>query len=76
MVMVILMNLTVEPKRESKKPTLYYLKVDGEIIKRSFRKKKLIAIKQKIESGEISIDDVRYQTILEKDISRWEEELE
>lgn len=70
-----MMEITIEPKRESKKG-LWYLKSDDEIIKRSFKKKKLIAIKQKIESGEISIDDVRYQTILEKDISRWEGELE
>lgn len=73
--MVIFMNLTVEPKRESKKG-LWYLKADDEIIKRSFHKKRLLAIKQKIESGEISIDDVRYQTILEKDITEWEEAIE
>lgn len=68
------MKLTVEPKRESKKG-LWYLKQDGEIIKRSFRKKRLLAIKQKLESGEIDIDDLKYNTILEKDISRWEMEL-
>ena len=47
------MKITIEPKRESKKG-LWYLKVDDEIIKRSFKKKKLIAIKEKLESGEIS----------------------
>lgn len=69
-----MMKITIEPKRESKKG-LWYLKVDDEIIKRSFKKKKLIAIKEKLESGEISIDDVKYQTIIESDISKWENEL-
>lgn len=69
------MKLSVEAKRSSKKPTLYYLKQDGEIIKRSFHKKRLLALKKKLEEGIINIDDVRYQNILEKDISRWEKEL-
>lgn len=68
------MNINVVPKRPNKKG-LYYLKADDEIIKRSFSKKKLLAIKQKIESGEISIDDVKYQTIIESDITQWESEL-
>lgn len=69
------MKLTVEPKRESKKPTLYYLKADDEIIKRSFKKKKLIAIKKKLEEGIIDIDDIKYNTLIERDIKLWENEL-
>lgn len=69
------MNITVEPKRESGKG-LYYLKADGEIIKRSFSKKKLLAIKKKLEEGIIYIDDVKKQYILESDIIKWEGELE
>ena len=69
------MNITVEPKRESGKG-LYYLKADGEIIKRSFSKKKLLAIKKKLEEGIIDIDDVKKQYILESDIIKWEGELE
>ena len=73
--MVRHMKLTIEPKRESKKG-LWYLKADNEIIKRSFSKKKLLAIKKGLESGEIDIDDLKYNTILESDINKWEEELE
>ena len=69
------MNITVEPKREYGKG-LYYLKADGEIIKRSFSKKKLLAIKKKLEEGIIDIDDVEKQYILESDIINWEGELE
>ena len=69
------MNITVEPKREYGKG-LYYLKADGEIIKRSFSKKKLLAIKKKLEEGIIDIDDVKKQYILESDIIKWEGELE
>lgn len=69
------MNITVEPKRESGKG-LYYLKADNEIIKRSFSKKKLLAIKKKLEEGIIDIDDVKKQYILESDIIKWEGELE
>ena len=58
------------------KPTLYYLKADNEIIKRSFNKKKLLAIKQKIEEGIIDIEDVKKQYILESDIELWMEEIE
>lgn len=68
------MKLSVEAKRPNGKG-LYYLKQDGEIIKRSFRKKRLLALKKKLEEGIIDIDDVRYQIILESDISRWEEEV-
>lgn len=68
------LNLTVTPKRLSKKG-LWYLKADDEIIKRSFSKKKLLAIKKKLESGEIDIDDLKYNTILESDINKWEGEL-
>lgn len=73
--MVRLMKITVEPKRESEKG-LWYLKAGNEIIKRSFSKQKLLAIKQKLDEQIINIDDVRYQTILESDIVKWEEELE
>lgn len=52
------MKLTVEPKRLNKKG-LWYLKADNEIIKRSFSKKKLLAIKQKLEEGIIDIDDLK-----------------
>ena len=69
------MELTVVPKRESKKG-LWYLKADNEIIKRSFSKKKLLAIKKKLEEGVIDIDNLKYNTILESDINKWEEELE
>lgn len=68
------MRISVKPKRENKHG-LWYLKQDGEIIKRSFRKKKLLAIKKKLEKGIIDIEDVKYQTILESDISKWEAEL-
>lgn len=68
------MELTVEPKRPNKKG-LWYLKADDEIIKRSFSKKKLLAIKKGLELGEIDIDDLKYNTILEKDISQWAMEL-
>ena len=68
------MKITVEPKRENEHG-LWYLKQDNEIIKRSFRKNRLLAIKKKLEEGIIEIEDVRYQNILESDISRWEEEL-
>ena len=61
------MIITVEPKRKNEKG-LWYLKQDGEIIKRSFRKKKLLALKKKLDEGIIDIADVRYQNILEKDI--------
>lgn len=54
---------------------LWYLKADDEIIKKSFSKKKLLAIKQKLEEGIIDIDDVKKQYILESDISKWENEL-
>lgn len=69
------MELTVEPKRPNKKG-LWYLKADDEIIKRSFNKKKLLALKQKLEEGVIDIDDLKYNIILESDINKWEEELE
>lgn len=68
------MKLTVTPKRPNKKG-LWYLKANDRIIKRSFSKKKLLAIKQKLEEGVIDMDDLKYNTILEKDISRWEMEL-
>ena len=68
------LNLTVTPKRLSKKG-LWYLKADDEIIKRSFSKKKLLAIKQKLEKGVIDIDDIKYNTLIEKDIKLWEAEL-
>lgn len=68
------MKLTVEPKRESKKG-LWYLKADNEIIKRSFNKKKLLALKQKLEEGTIDINDLEYNTILESDIKLWMDEL-
>ena len=68
------MKITIEPKR-SKKPTLYYLKADNEIIKRSFNKKKLLALKQKLEEGIIDIEDVKKQYILESDIKLWMDEL-
>ena len=66
--------ITVEPKRSNGKG-LYYLKQDGEIIKRSFRKKKLLALKHKLEEGIIDIDDIKYGMVLERDITRWESEL-
>lgn len=69
------MNINVVPKRPNKKG-LWYLKADGEIIKRSFNKKKLLAIKKKLEEGIIDIDDIKKQYILESDIVKWEEELE
>ncbi len=69
-----MMKMTVEPKRESGKG-LWYLKADNEIIKRSFKKKKLLALKQKLEEGIIDINDLKYNTIIESDISRWEMEL-
>ena len=68
------MKITVEPKRETGKG-LYYLKINDKIIKRSFNEKKLLALKQKIEEGIIDIDDIRYQNILESDISQWVDEL-
>ena len=68
------LNLTVTPKRLSKKG-LWYLKADDEIIKRSFSKKKLLAIKQKLEKGVIDINDIKYNTLIEKDIKLWEAEL-
>ena len=68
------LNLTVVPKRESKKG-LWYLKADNEIIKRSFSKKKLLVIKKKLEEGVIDIDDIKYNTLIEKDIVKWEDEL-
>lgn len=67
-------KITVEPKRPNGKG-LWYLKIDGEIIKRSFRKNRLLALKKKLEEGAIDIEDVRYQNILESDISRWEKEI-
>lgn len=67
-------KITVEPKRPNSKG-LWYLKIDGEIIKRSFRKNRLLALKKKLEEGAIDIEDVRYQNILESDISRWEKEI-
>lgn len=70
----IMSVITVEAKRPNGKG-LWYLKEDGEIIKRSFRKKRLLALKKKLEEGIIDIDDVRYQNILERDISRWEKEI-
>lgn len=69
------MNLTVTPKRSNKKG-LWYLKANDKIIKRSFSKKKLLAIKKKLEEGVIDIDDIKYNTLIEKDIKLWEEELE
>ena len=69
------MNINVVPKRPNKKG-LWYLKADNEIIKRSFNKKKLLAIKQKIEEGIIDIEDVKKQYILESDIELWMEEIE
>lgn len=69
------MNINVVPKRPNKKG-LWYLKADNEIIKRSFSKKKLLAIKKKLEEGVIDIDDLKYNTIIESDINKWEEELE
>ena len=68
------MKLTVEPKRPNKKG-LWYLKIDNEIIKRSFSKKKLLAIKQKLDEGIIDIDDLKYNIILEQDIKLWVDEL-
>ena len=68
------MKLTVTPKRPNKKG-LWYLKADNEIIKRSFSKKKLLAIKQKLEEKVIDIDDLKYNTIIESDINKWEREL-
>ena len=68
------MNLTVTPKRPNKKG-LWYLKANDKIIKRSFSKKKLLAIKKKLEEGVIDIDDLKYNTILESDINKWEDEL-
>ena len=68
------MKLTVEPKRPNKKG-LWYLKADNEIIKRSFNKKKLLAIKKKLEDGVIDIDDLKYNIILEQDIKLWMDEL-
>lgn len=68
------MKLTVTPKRPNKKG-LWYLKTDGEIIKRSFHKKRLLAIKQKLEEGVIDIDDLKYNTIIESDINKWERKL-
>ena len=73
--MVRLMKITIEPKRESKKG-LWYLKADDEIIKRSFSKKKLLALKQKLDERIIDIDDVKKQYILESDIELWMEEIE
>ena len=70
-----MMEITVEPKRKFGKG-LYYLKADNEIIKRSFSKKKLLAIKQKLEEGIIDIEDVKKQYILESDIELWMEEIE
>lgn len=69
------MKLTVTPKRPNKKG-LWYLKADNEIIKRSFKEKKLLAIKKKLEEGIIDIDDVKKHYILESDIVKWEGELE
>ncbi len=68
------MKLTVTPKRPNKKG-LWYLKADNEIIKRSFSKKKLLAIKKKLEEKVIDIDDLKYNTIIESDINKWEREL-
>ena len=68
------MNINVVPKRPNKKG-LWYLKADNEIIKRSFNKKKLLAIKNKLEDGVIDIDDIKYNTLIEKDIKLWEAEL-
>lgn len=68
------MKLTVTPKRPNKKG-LWYLKVDNEIIKRSFSKKKLLAIKKKLEEKVIDMDDLKYNTILESDIKLWMDEL-
>lgn len=68
------MNINVVPKRPNKKG-LWYLKADNEIIKRSFSKKKLLAIKQKLEEKVIDIDDLKYNTIIESDINKWESEL-
>ena len=70
-----MMEITVEPKRESGKG-LYYLKAGNEIIKRSFNKKKLLSIKQKLEEGIIDIEDVKKQYILESDIELWMGEIE
>lgn len=72
--MVRHMKITIEPKRESKKG-LWYLKADDEIIKKSFSKKKLLVLKQKLEEGVIDIDDIKYNTLIEKDIKLWEAEL-
>lgn len=69
------MKLTVTPKRLSKKG-LWYLKADNEIIKRSFSKKKLLALKKKLEEGIIDIGDVKKQYILESDIELWMEDIE
>lgn len=68
------MKLTVEPKRPNKKG-LWYLKDNNEIIKRSFNKKKLLALKQQLEKGVIDINDLEYNTILESDIKLWMDEL-
>lgn len=69
------MELNVVPKRESNKKGLWYLKDNDKIIKRSFNKKKLLAIKKKLEEGVIDIDDIKYNTLIEKDIKLWEAEL-
>ena len=68
------MKLTVTPKRPNKKG-LWYLKADNEIIKRSFSKKKLLAIKKKLEEKVIDIDDLKSNTIIESDINKWESEI-
>jgi hypothetical protein len=68
------MNLSIEAKRQNGKG-LFYLKQNGEIIKRSFRKNRLLALKKKLEEGVIDIEDIKYQTILESDITRWEKEI-
>ena len=69
------MILSIEPKRANEKGLWYLKNQNGEIIQRSFRKKKLLALKKKLEEGIIEIDDVKYQNILESDISRWEDEV-
>ena len=65
--------IIIEAKRPSEKG-LWYLKLDGEIIKRSFRKNRLLALKKKLDEGLIDVEDVKYQTILESDIADWERE--
>ena len=72
---VSMMKITVESKRPNKKG-LWYLKANDKIIKRSFSKKKLLAIKKKLEEGIIDIEDVKKQYILESDIELWMEEIE